>query len=256
MLGIFDSGLGGLTVVRQVEKAMPSAGYVYLGDTARLPYGTKSPEIIERYALQALRFLRAHNASVPVVACHTVSSLLFSRKSAYKRAARLFGRSDVFEVVTPAINAAKAATCNKRVGVLGTSATIRSGAYQRGLSGYRVFPVAASVLVAFAEEGWASRRRETEPVLRQLLRPLQREKVDTVVLACTHFPLFEDHIRDIMGSAAAIVDPGKELAEALASQDLARRGAKRFFVTDISPDFSERASHFLRRTIRARTVHL
>lgn len=256
MLGIFDSGLGGLTVVRQVERAMPVAGYVYLGDTARLPYGTKSPQTIEQYALQALRFLRSQNAQVPVVACHTVSSLLFSNKEAYRRSARIFGRNDIFEVVTPALKAAKTATNNKRIGILGTAATIRSGAYQRGLAGYRVIPVAASVLVAFAEEGWARKKGALKPILRELLRPFQKGNVDTIVLACTHFPLFEKHICDIMGSSVVVIDPGKELAEALSSPDLAQRGVKRFFVTDISPDFSERASRFLRRQIRAQTVHL
>lgn len=256
MLGIFDSGLGGLTVVRHVERAMPRAGYLYLGDTARLPYGTKSTETIERYALQAFRFLRAQGVRVPVVACHSVSSMLVSNMKTYQRCARIFGREDIYEVVTPALKAARATTQNRRIGVLGTVATIRSGIYQRGLRDFRVVPVAASVLVPFAEEGWATRRNVIRPVLEHLLQPFRKANIDTVVLACTHFPLFSRLIRDILGASVHVIDPGEELTAALASSDLARRGPKRFFVTDISPDFSYRASRFMRRRIKAKTIHL
>lgn len=256
MLGIFDSGLGGLTVVRHIERTMPAAGYLYLGDTARLPYGTKSPETIERYAVQALRFLRSQGAKTPVVACHTVSSFLYANPNAYRRCAQLFRRNDLFEVVTPTIRAARNTTKNRRIGILGTTATVQSGAYQRGLRGYRAVPVAASVLVALAEEGWAKRGRAVKPILREIMRPFRRERVDTVILACTHFPILTRHIRDILGSSVRVIDPGAEIAAALGSPDLARRGPKRFFATDIPEDFAERASRFLGRSIRAKAVNL
>ena len=263
MLGIFDSGLGGLTVVRQIERVFPRAGYIYLGDTARLPYGTKSFKTVERYAVDALKLLKKKGATTAVVACHTVSSVLAVNPAARRRCAALFPKSELFDVVAPALAGAKKATRNRRIGVLGTATTIRSGVYQRALRGYTVVPVPASVLVALAEEGWAFRRGSgqgrylIEPILRNILKPFQQKRVDTLILACTHFPLLERRIRDILGKKVVIIDPGAAVARALRENAVAvRPGHRRFLATDVSADFSERASRFLGRSVRAELVDL
>lgn len=256
MLGIFDSGLGGLTVVRQIERVFPPAGYIYLGDTARLPYGTKSFKTVERYAVDALKFLRKKGATTPVIACHTVSAVLTANPAARRRCAALFPRSELFDVVQPALASAKKATRNGRIGVLGTATTIRSGVYQRALRGYMVVPTSASVLVALAEEGWGNDAAVT-PILCRVLAPMKQKRVDTLILACTHFPLLERRIRDILGRKVVIIDPGRAVARALRGAGVAvRPGRRRFLVTDVSADFSKRASRFLGRTVRAELVNL
>ena len=261
MLGIFDSGLGGLTVVRAIEKRLPQAGYVYLGDTARLPYGTKSPTTIERYALQALAFLREAGATTPVIACHTVSSVLAGSPSFRRACANLFEGTAPLDVVMPAVAAARKATRNGRIGVLGTAATIRSRVYERELRGKTVVPVAASVLVGIAEEGWG-KDVAVRPLLRKVLAPLRTRRVDTVVLGCTHFPILKRQIRDILGSRVVIIDPGDEVAALLEASGGTTRGtrsdwrARHFFATDIPDDFSLRASRFLGRPITAEAVTL
>jgi glutamate racemase len=256
MLGIFDSGLGGLTVVRAIEKRLPDVGYVYLGDTARLPYGTKSPETIERYALQALAFLREAGATRPIIACHTVSSILAVRSSFRKTATAIFEGVAPLDVVTPAIAAAKRETRNGRIGILATRATIFSGAYQRALKNFRVVAVPASLLVALAEEGWAE-KREIKPIVANILAPFLRSHIDTLVLACTHFPILKKTIRGILKPSVAIIDPGEALADILVSNPPpGKRNGRQFFATDIPDDFAERASRFLGRTINATAVML
>jgi len=263
MLGVFDSGVGGLTVVRAIERRVPGAGYVYLGDTARLPYGIKSQKTIERYAMQALAFLRESGADQPVIACHTVSAALIGNPAFRRTCASIYSGIEPRDVVTPAIAAAKRETKSGRIGVLATTATIRSGVYQRALRRFRVVPVAASVLVAIAEEGWAFRRdvrqgrgRAITPMLREILKPFARAHVDTVVLACTHFPIFKPHIRAILKPSVHIIDPGEELAAILAASHSVKRGSRNYFATDIPDDFSERASRFLGRAVHASPVTL
>lgn len=256
MLGIFDSGIGGLTVARAIHQQAPGTAFLYLGDTARLPYGTKSPSTIERYALSALAFLKRGGATHPVIACHTVSSILLTRPGMRKKVAKMFDSSEIFEMVTPGVETARRATRRGRIGVLGTAATIRSGAYPHALRGFRLTQVAASVLVPLAEEGW-SKKAEILPLLKEVLKPFRQRRVDTVILACTHFPILRARIRAILGPTIRLVDPGEELARVLAEHPVPfARGSRRFFATDIPKDFADRASRFWGRRIRTEPVDL
>lgn len=253
MLGIFDSGLGGLTVVHAVERVLPDVSYVYLGDTARLPYGTKTRETISKYTIDALKFLKSQGATIPVVACHTASSVIVSDSALQQRIADDFG-ADVFNVVTPAIEAARNATQNGHIGVLATSATVRSGVYETSLHDRVVTQVSASVLVGLAEEGFTT-SRHIGAILEEILNPFLRADVDTIVLACTHFAILGDVIRAIVGSEIRLIDPGVELAKQLyALRDSLPEGKKRFFATDVPDDFGERATRFLGRTIDVEPV--
>lgn len=255
MLGIFDSGIGGLTVARAIHRQAPGTAFLYLGDTARLPYGTKSPSTIERYALLALTFLKRGGATHPVIACHTVSSIFLTRPGMRKEIAKMFGGREIFEVVTPGIAAARRTTRRGRIGVLGTAATIRSGVYPHALRGFHLTQVAASVLVPLAEEGW-SKKAEILPLLNEVLKPFKRRRVDTVILACTHFPILKTRIRAILGPAIRLVDPGEELARTLAKHPAPfARGNRRFFATDIPDDFEKRASRFWGQRIKAELVN-
>jgi glutamate racemase len=251
MLGIFDSGLGGLTVARALEQKFPAAGYIYYGDTARLPYGTKTPETIGRYTVAALEHLQVQGASTPVIACHTASSTLAAHPDIRDQALAAAKTDMLFDVVTPAVAAARAATREGRIGILGTAATVRSGIYETLLHDAEVTQVPASVLVGLAEEGWTS-RHHAGPILKELLLPFMRARVDTVVLACTHFPLLAESIHDILGPEVALVNPGVALVETLAQHHLPlTEGPKRYFASDLPADFAERASRFLGRPVDA-----
>src|SRR3989344_2566332 len=249
MLGIFDSGLGGLTVVRALEQKFPDIGYVYYGGTARLPYGTKTPQTIGRYTVAALEYLRRHGAATPVIACHTASSTLAAHPDIREQALAAAGSEMLFDVVTPAVEAARASPREGRIGILGTTATVRRGIYETLLHDAEVTQDPASVLGGLAEEGWPD-PRHAGPILEDLLLPFQRARVDTVVLACTHFPLLAEAIRDILGPEVQLIDPGEALADALLQEEIRpEAGSPRHFATDVPNDFSERAGRFLGRNI-------
>lgn len=248
MLGIFDSGIGGLTVVRAIEDAIPDVSYVYFGDTARLPYGTKTPETIRRYTEDALAFLQERGATIPVIACHTASSVVVSDPKLKETITQLFG-TEPYNVISAALGAVSDRTKNGRVGILATTATVESGVYTRQLSDFDVTQVPASVLVGLAEEGWVD-KQYVDPILHILLKQFLDKGVDTVVLACTHFPILTDLIRDILGSDVALVDPGLELALQLRDADVeSAENGRSFFATDISDDFAKRLSRFLGREV-------
>lgn len=254
MLGIFDSGIGGLTVVKAIEEAIPGISYVYLGDTARLPYGTKSAETISKYTTNALEFLSSKGATVPIVACHTASSMLLSNGAARKKIESMFQNEHMYNVATSAILEAKDKTKNKKIGILGTSATIRSHAYENALHEFSITSVAASVLVSLAEEDFSD-RKYSGPILNEILKPFITNNVDTVILACTHFPILANSIRAILGANIELIDPGMALAKCLATKkNILKKGAGVIYATDIPEDFEERSSRFLGRNIHVKAV--
>ncbi len=249
MIGLFDSGIGGLTVLKEMAKKLPGAALVYFGDTARTPYGNKSAEVVTQYGLEAAKFLVEHGAKAIVVACNTVSAVgLEAIKSAYPGV-------PVFNVITPVVTAVEKLTLKQRtVGVMGTRALVGSGIYQRLLQpgGYRVVAYAAPLLVPLVEEGWLD-KPETKRIVKNYLAPFKRNQVEVLVLACTHYPLLKKIIAPRMGRRVKIVDPAEETAAVVAAwaaehgESLA--GESRFYVTDLTPHTQEIASKWLGRMV-------
>ena len=249
-IGVFDSGIGGLTVVRQLHKALPSEDIVYLGDTARVPYGTKSPSTVVRFACEDTQFLLQQNVKAVVVACNTCSAWampMLEKKFAVP----------VFGVILPGVRTALEQTRNQRIGIIGTSATIRSKAYSNAIlarcDSAKVFAKACPLLVPLVEEGW-TRRPVTDTVLREYLEPMLRHRIDTLILGCTHYPLLKAAIRRIAGPKVALVDSAESCAfyvrERLAKQKLLamnrrRAGTIQPFVTDETERFGDVAKRFL-----------
>lgn len=213
-IGVFDSGIGGLTVVAALQELLPSENIFYIGDTARVPYGGKSRKTVERYSIEIGGLLLAEQAKILVVACNTASAL------AVPRMQELF-KVPVQGVVAPGAAAAVAATKNKRIGVIGTRATIASGAYEHAITtldpAARVFSAACPLLVPLIEEG-LFQDSVTDQILARYLSPLLNERVDTLVLGCTHYPLLRDAIAKAAGPGITLVDSARNCA--LAVKDL------------------------------------
>jgi glutamate racemase len=261
-IGVFDSGVGGLTVLAALRARLPQEHLLYLGDTARVPYGTKSPASVTRYALQAARALVDRGVKLLVIACNTASA------TALGRLAEEFSPMPVIGVIEPGAAAAVAATHAGRIAVIGTEGTIQGGAYQRAIHARRadaeVSAQACSVLVSLAEEGWTE-GPIVDAVLTRYLAPLfeARPRPDVLVLGCTHFPLFAAPIRAAVGDDVAVVDSAAtaahEVDASLVAHRLARRhgeGDARFLVTDGPLRFARVASRFLGRELGADAVEL
>ncbi len=247
-IGVFDSGIGGLTVVRALKQIMPAEDIVYFGDTARLPYGTKSEETIIRFAHQDAEFLIARDVKLVIVACHSASSVaLASLQKSF--AVPIVG------VIDPGARRAVATTKNNRIGVIGTRATIAAGAYERAVknckNGIEIFAKPTPLFVPLVEEGWLD-DQVAELVARQYLAPLQNEGIDTLLLGCTHYPLLKPVIGRVLGSGIFLVDSGEETAQA-AKQVLEERnlitaetnGSCRYYLSDLTPNFSKIGERFL-----------
>ena len=249
-IGIFDSGIGGLTVVRQINKVLPREDLVYLGDTARVPYGTKSPSTVVRFSCEDTQFLLQQNVKAVVVACNTASAW------ALPTLEKKFN-VPIFGVIVPGVCSALEATRNRRIGVIGTSATIRSKAYSNALlargEGVNVFARACPLLVPLVEEGWTS-RRVTAEVLNEYLAPIRRHRIDTLILGCTHYPLLKPAIRKIVGRGVTLVDSAESCAHdvkvrleklGLLCPSRRRSGSIQPFVTDETDRFTDVANRFL-----------
>jgi glutamate racemase len=210
-IGVFDSGIGGLTVVRALRELLPNENIHYLGDTARVPYGGKSAATVERYSLEITAMLLEENCKMIVVACNTSSALALPR---------LEERSSVpvTGVIRPGAEAAVAATRNGHVGVIGTRATIKSGAYERAIEAVdpavQVTARACPLFVPLIEEGWLE-SAVTDAVVRQYLEPLLEEGIDTLVLGCTHYPLLRPAIARLLGDVVTLVDSAQNCAAAV-----------------------------------------
>src|SRR5947207_10176764 len=207
-IGIFDSGIGGLTVARQLHRLLPGEDLIYLGDTARVPYGTKSPSTVVRFACEDTQFLLQQNVKAVVVACNTCSAWALPM---------LQKKFDVpvFGVILPGVRAALEKTRTQRIGIIGTSATIRSKAYSNGILARcdtaKVFARACPLLVPLVEEGWMNHRL-TRSVLREYFAPMLRHRIDTLILGCTHYPLLKTSIRNVLGKKIFLVDSADSCA--------------------------------------------
>ena len=253
-IGVFDSGVGGLTVLKALMARLPGESTVYLGDTARVPYGTKSGAVVTRYSVKNADFLRAEGIKVLVVACNTASAVALP-------ALRAHLGIPVLGVIAPGAAAAVARTSpGDAVGVIGTPGTIRSGAYQAALEalrpGGRVLVQPAPLFVPLAEEGWLA-GEVPRLVAREYLTRFSGGAVQALVLGCTHYPLLREVIAEAAGPNVTLVDSAEATAEAtaalLAEQGLlADRGAPathRYFVTDVPERFSDVGARFLGREI-------
>jgi glutamate racemase len=210
-IGVFDSGIGGLTVVSALRRLLPNERIHYLGDTARVPYGGKSAATVERYSLELTDMLLAEDCKAIVVACNTASALALTTLCENTRV-------PVVGVIRPGAEAAVAASRNKHVGVIGTRATIRSGAYERAIRALdpevKVSAKACPLFVPLIEEGWLD-GEITDRVIRQYLEPLVEGEIDTLVLGCTHYPLLRKALETFLGDAVRLVDSAENCARAV-----------------------------------------
>ncbi len=260
-IGVFDSGIGGLTVLAALMQALPHERFMYLGDTARLPYGTKSALTVARYAVQAAEALVRHGVKCLVVACNTAASVGLDAVRA--RVADL----PVIGVIEPGAQAACAATSSGHIAVIATEATVRGGAYERAIlqrrPDARVQQLATQLLVALAEEGLVE-GPVAQGIVAYYLDPLfAQDPPDTLVLGCTHFPVLAPTIRAVVGPKVHIVDSAQTTAAAVRQQLLSAGIARtagsqslQFMATDGPERFARVGSRFLGRTIEARRVEL
>ncbi len=251
-IGIFDSGIGGLTVYRALKVHLPGESFIYLGDTARLPYGTKSEKAVIRFSIQNTEFLLKFNIKALVVACNTASSL------ALEALKERFRELPIFGVIEPGAKLAVSSTRNGKIGIIGTEATVRSSRYEKIIKKLRpdvqVFKKACPLFVPLVEEGWI-KHRVTYMVAEEYLKPLRQEGIDTLILGCTHYPVLKEVIEEVMGDGVRLIESGEAVALEL-EQELSRLGLlassggeDRFFVTDFPQKFSEVATIFLGKRI-------
>lgn len=250
-LGIFDSGVGGLTVVRAVQDLLPAEDIVYLGDTARLPYGSKSPETIRQFAEQDVRFLLGHGVKAVVVACNTATAHALPML-------REMCEVPVLGVIEAGVDAALADPNAERVGIIATRGTIGSHAYQHALAqrrtGIVIHAVATPLLVPLVEEDWLE-HPATKMVLKTYLDPLVDKGIDTLLLACTHYPLLVPALRSLLPEGVRLVDSATTCAEHLRNElsrlgllaPTTRGGKLEVHLTDLSDEFETLARRFLRR---------
>lgn len=212
-IGVFDSGLGGLTVLKALMQNLPQENFVYLGDTARLPYGTKSPQTIRKYTEQNLKTLLKYDVKAIVIACNSASAQFQDPE---------FEGLPVFNVIGPGMEAALQATKNQKIGLLGTKATVKSRAYEialKRLSGEttrELFSIPAPLLVPLAEEGW-DEDPITNLIVFRYVQPLVQEGVDTIILGCTHYPILRKSLQRAAGNEIQLVDSGDVLSKKIKS---------------------------------------
>ena len=248
-IGVFDSGVGGLTVAREIMRNLPNEHIVYFGDTARVPYGSKSKDTIIRYCRQIIRFLQTQNVKAIVIACNTASAL------ALDTVEKEFD-IPIIGVIKSGARTAAATTVNKKVGVIGTESTINSQMYNQFLGELdpeiTVFGKACPLFCPLVEEGWL-KDPVTEEVARRYLRELLEEGIDSLIMGCTHYPLLRSLLRGIVGDQVNLVNPAyetaKELESLLQERGIANQGTKapvkepyRFYVSDLADKFQHFAN--------------
>lgn len=259
-IGVFDSGLGGLTAVKELQRLMPEEDIVYFGDTGRVPYGSRSRETIVKYAQQDAAFLKSKQVKMILAACGTVSSV----------AAEILERQElpVTGVLRPTALAAAAATKNGKIGIIGTTATIRSGSYRRELNqidpSFSVFEQDCPLFVPLVENGFLEGDEVTRLVAERYLEPLKQEGVDTLIMGCTHYPIIRGVLCSVMGGGVRLIDSGSETA-LYASRYLkehgllhepGHRGTSSFFVSDRTEGFSGIAGIFLGHNVKQDVTHI
>ncbi|MFC1592208.1 glutamate racemase [Thermodesulfobacteriota bacterium] len=255
-IGIFDSGIGGLTVLKEVRRKLPHENILYLGDTARVPYGIRSSQTVLKYSIANTDFLLKQNIKLLVIACNTASAVATDT---------LCDKYDIpiIDVVGPGSRGAVRTTKNKKVGIIGTEGTIRSSAYQKAIHSLQqdieTFTQPCPLFVNLAEEGWCGHDDEVVLLIaKRYLAGLKSLDIDTLVLGCTHYPLLKGALRSVMGESIALIDSAEEtaqdVADLLQKQNLMNErrdyGSCRFFLTDIPHRFTETGKLFLGEELR------
>jgi glutamate racemase len=252
-IGVFDSGVGGLTVVKEIMSALPAEAIVYFGDTARVPYGTKSRETITKFAMEDASFLMSHNVKAIVVACNTVSSNSLPHLKHHFSV-------PIIGVIEPAVLQACQKTTRKRIGIIGTDATVESNVYRETFQSLcpevEVFSKSCPLFVPLAEEGWTD-REATALIAEEYLSELLNKDIDTIVLGCTHYPILKDVIRQVTGEHVVLIDSALYTAaflrRSLEHEGLLRTSKEKatslFFLSDIPRKFPDIAERFLGKQI-------
>ncbi len=252
MFGIFDSGVGGLSIVASLKKRFAEAGFIYLGDTAHFPYGDKSKESIQNYAYKNTRFLLDQGATIIIIACHTASALAtdYLRKE--------FRGIPIYDVITPTVKEILRLNLN-RVGVIGTRATIQSGIYEKKIIYRVIISHACPLFVSLIEEGWVD-RPETFSILKHYLAPFKKEEVEGLILSCTHYSLIKKQIEKVVGPQIKLIDPAKILIDSLTFNNDQLSGKqdkkRKFWVTDFPLRFQKLSKIFLGKEIIAKNLKL
>ena len=263
-VGVFDSGIGGLTVLREIWKTVPDESTIYFGDNSRSPYGTKSRSTIIRYSLQNMKFLESKDVKMIVVACNTARA--YANEELKKRA-----NVPVVEVVTPGADVACRATKNGRIGIIATKGTISTGVYKKavedraeelGMKNIEIYQQACPLFVSLAEEGWWD-KEVTRLTAEEYLKPLKDAGVDTLVMACTHYPLLSKVIQEVMGDNVVLVNTGEATAkvvkELLDKEGTASEGnnnpVREFYTSDEPELFEQVATPFLGEGLPSGTKH-
>lgn len=253
-IGVFDSGIGGLTVVKRISSILPTESIVYFGDTARVPYGSKSNDTVVEYSMQDARFLMSKNVKLIVVACNTASSVALD-------VLRSSLNVPVIGMIEPGARFALHETRNGRIGVIGTNATVNNKAYSKAIaamnSDVQVFEKACPLFVPLAEEGWIN-HPATKLVAEEYLKELRDKDIDTLVLGCTHYPILAETIQEVIGPDVKLIDSGIAAAVVVKNEldriglptNAFAPGRQDFFVSDIPLKFKEVAETFMGRDIK------
>jgi len=257
-IGVFDSGLGGLTVVKKLAQILPGEDIIYLGDTGRVPYGSRSQETIIKYAHQDADFLTGFDIKAMIIACNTVCSVAFEKLEAEYD-------MPIYEVVGAPAKSAVEQTRNGIIGIIGTAATIRSGAYERAIKSQNpqltVYSESCPLFVPLVEEGWNDAVDEAALIVAErYLDDMRDMDIDTLILGCTHYPLLKDVISKIMGQGVILVDSGaataKHVAENLEERKMLSEketgGKIKYFVTDNAEGFVDLASRYLESEVNGK----
>ena len=252
-IGVFDSGIGGLTVVKRLASTLPNENIIYFGDTARVPYGSKSNSTVIEYSIQNTKFLLQKNIKALVVACNTASSI------AIPDLKKMFD-IPIIGMIEPGSRMALSKTHNKKIGVIGTRATISNLAYSKEIKKMNdkavVFEKPCPLFVPLAEEGWI-KHKATYEIAEEYLKELRENKIDTLVLGCTHYPILSEVIQEVIGLKVALIDSGVASSELIKAElekfnllsDSGTTGSQEYYVSDIPAKFKEVAELFLGRAI-------
>lgn len=243
MIGLFDSGIGGLTVLKSLKEKLPQSSFIYLGDTARLPYGTKSPETISRYTKQNIHFLKQQGVNIVISACHSASSSIL-----------IYNITDslpLYNVIEPSCLEAIKISQSKKIGLMATQATVDGGQYHKLIPPpYELYAQACPLLVPLVESGWVQ-DPITEAIVERYAKPLIEKNVDVIILGCTHFPILKQVIQKVVGPKVTLVDPGESIAtqlqktHSLNSIKTQTPAELKIFLTDQSPHFVRLAKNLL-----------
>ena len=252
-IGVFDSGIGGLTVVKRLASTLPNENIIYFGDTARVPYGSKSNSTVIEYSIQNTKFLLQKNIKALVVACNTASSI------AIPDLKKMFD-IPIIGMIEPGSRMALSKTHNKKIGVIGTRATISNLAYSKEIKKMNdkavVFEKPCPLFVPLAEEGWI-KHKATYEIAEEYLKELRENKIDALVLGCTHYPILSEVIQEVIGLKVALIDSGVASSELIKAElekfnllsDSGTTGSQEYYVSDIPAKFKEVAELFLGRAI-------